>query len=111
MLGSAPLSNRSQTISLATFQSVGPCSRRQRSQRKGGQGLYSQIFPQDGRTPAARRAQRGSCHVRGRFGSKASGLPGGYTGRRLQVFDLGAFRVARQNMRLTLGELLAQLDL
>lgn len=49
--------------------------------------------------------------VRGRFGGKAPGLPGEYTGRRLQVFDLGAFRVARQNMRIALRELLAQLDL
>lgn len=46
-------------------------------------------------TPAARSAQRGSCHVRGRFGGKVPGLPGGYTGRRLQVFDLGALGVAR----------------
>ena len=90
-----PPTAKSPSISPALLQSVGPCSRRQRSQRKGGQGLYSQIFPQDGRTPAARSAQRGSCHVRGRFGGKAPGLPGGYTGRRLQVFDLGAFRVAR----------------
>lgn len=37
--------------------------------------------------------------------------PREYTGRRLQVFDLGAFRVARQNMRIALRELLAQLDL
>ena len=42
---------------------------------------------------------------------KAPGLLGEYTGRRLQVFDLGAFRVARQNVRVTLGELLTQLDL
>ena len=35
----------------------------------------------------------------------------GIWGGCLQVLDLSAFRVARQNMRITLGELLAQLDL